>query len=454
MKISQIKLSNVLGIADLEFEAGKFNVISGANGAGKTSVLEAIKSTIKGGVDATLLRKGAERGEIVLVIDDSTTIKKRITANNQVTSVIKDGMKVAPAAAIAAMTDMLSINPVEFMRVPKKQRLTALLDSLPIQADLARLSKIVGRELKFSGDAHALELISALHTQVYDDRTGTNRAVKEKHSTINQLSATLPDGDAGKPAGDLKGLLAQLAEIDANRDSELKRIADKLDGLRKESEERKQAIRDENDAEIAEIRDQIAKLQQKITLLASDSATKIAAEAEAFAGISARAGQQRETTLAEHSESRSGIAGQVATLQQAQTQASKAAQTRDTIGTMRTEAETLEADAARQTATLAALEEYKSELLAALPIDGLTVADGEIYRHGVPFDRLNTQQQVEIAVEIAKLRAGSLGFICVDGLEALDGPHFDAFRKASLATDLQFFVTRVTDGAFGISAEG
>ena len=453
MKISQIKISNILGVADLDFVAGKFNVITGANGGGKTSFLEAIKSTMKGGVDATLLRKGAERGEVVLLIDDGTTIKKRVTANNQPTTVIQNGVKVPHGSALAAMADMLSINPVEFLRVPKKQRLTALLDSLPINADLARLSKIVGRELKFSGDAHALELISALHTQVYDDRTGTNRAVKEKLATINQLSATLPDDDAGLPAGDLNGLLAQLVTIDGEKDAELGRIDAKLAGLRTASDANRQRFRDEGEEEIADLREQIEALNQKITERLAAAQSDVAAEVEAFAGIERLAGKQRETTLATHSERRSGIAGQVATLQQAQTQASKAAQTRETVAEMRTAAESLDADAAAQTATLAALEDYKSELMAVLPIDGLTVTDGEIYRHGVAFDRLNTQQQVEISVEIAKLRAGPLGFICVDGLECLDSAHFEAFRKTSLATDLQFFVSRVSDGPLEITAE-
>ncbi|CAH1654942.1 Exonuclease SbcC [Hyphomicrobiales bacterium] len=60
MKIHHIRISNILGVDQLEFEAGQFNEISGQNGTGKTSVLEAIKSVTQTGHDATLLRKGAE----------------------------------------------------------------------------------------------------------------------------------------------------------------------------------------------------------------------------------------------------------------------------------------------------------------------------------------------------------------------------------------------------------
>lgn len=110
----------------------------------------------------------------------------------------------------------------------------------------------------------------------------------------------------------------------------------------------------------------------------------------------------------------------------------------------------LQKDAERQSESLTAIDAYKMERLSNLPIPGLTVVDGEIQRDGVPFDRLNTAQQVEVAVEVAKLRAGALGIICVDGLELLDSKTFDAFRERALESGLQLFVSRVSDGQFGI----
>ena len=69
MHIQHIKISNILGIRELEFKAGQFVEVTGRNGQGKTSLLEAIKAATQGGHDATLLRKGAEKGEVVLVLD-------------------------------------------------------------------------------------------------------------------------------------------------------------------------------------------------------------------------------------------------------------------------------------------------------------------------------------------------------------------------------------------------
>lgn len=121
MKISHVRISNILGIASLEFTAGKFNLITGPNGQGKTSVLEAIKSVVVGGHDATLLRKGEDKGEVVLLLDDNTEIRKRVTSKSSPLDVIQDGGKVQrPTEIIRALTDMLSVNPVDFL-APRKR---------------------------------------------------------------------------------------------------------------------------------------------------------------------------------------------------------------------------------------------------------------------------------------------------------------------------------------------
>lgn len=454
MHISKIKISGILGIDNLEFSAGRFNVASGPNGTGKTSVLEAIKSVVKGGEDATLLRKGSKRGEIVLLLDDNTEIKKRLTEKTTTTTVERNGVQVQrPTEVIKALTDMLSVNPVDFIRAPKKQRVNVLLESLPMSADPERLAEIVGYTVAVDENKHALEQMSSVRQAVFDDRTGTNRAIREKESTINQLAVTLPDIDAESPDVDKSGLLATLNEIDAKKDAELERISTKLNGFRAERDSKISAIRTGADGLIAGWQAEIDALRNKIDAEKASTARDIAIENEDFSKIESKAAQQREITLAEHSAAREGTSSKLAAIEAQQTLAAKHSQTRQTIRIMRDEADKLKEDAERQTSALDALDAYKSELLAALPIDGLTVTDGEIFRHDVAFDRLNTAQQVEIAVEIAKLRAGKLGVICVDGIELLDSSHFEAFREQILATDLQLFVAKVSDEEFGIISE-
>lgn len=426
LRVAHARITNVLGIKELEFAPGGFTEVRGTNGSGKTSTLEALRSVLKGGHDATLLRNGAEKGEIVLVLDDGTQIRKSITTEKTDVKILRDEKLLSrPAEAIRALHDALSVNPVEFLRAPEKSRVDVLLQVMPIKVDEARLHDIAGQGAVFGLPAklEGVDRIEALKKAVFDDRTGINRAARDKEGTINQLRATLPEVVTDAPETDA-GLLARLNEIDAARDKELQRISEKLAGFKSVSEDKVAALR----AEIAEIE------------------KKIQAEQIAFAEIKSKASASEADARTAHAQARAGVEQQVKAIEEAQKAQTRFEQTRETIARLVGEMDGLKADSQARTDALEALEAYKAELLSSLPIPGLEVIEGKLFRNGIPFDRLNTKQQVDIAVEIAKLRAGELGLICVDGLELIAPEHFDAFRDSAEQSGLQLIISRVADG--------
>lgn len=438
MKIAKVKISNILGVAELEFAPGGFTEISGPNGSGKTSILEAIKATLESGHDATLLRKGSEHGEAVLVLDDGTQLTKTVTPDGSKSIVHRDGKKVPrPGEVLKHLTDMMSVNPVDFLRAPKKDRVRVLLEAMPLEADIAVLTEISGLDVRVPDGIHAMQAIHQVYTQVYDARTGTNRAIKEKKSTINQLELAVPPVPEGA-AGDESELEAKLEELDAGRDAELARITTKLYGIRADTRGAIDDIRTE--------------LQAQIDRLKAEAQAKVDAINAELAKREAQAAAAREKRIAEATAQREPITAQLGLLRQNRDLHARRTQTLETIGVMELELTALEDESAAQTQALAAIEKYKSDLLASLPIPGLEVTDGEIFRNGVHFDRLNTAQQVAISVEIAKLRAGDLGVVCVDGLELLDKDAFEEFKTKSIESGLQLFVTRVSDEEFAINS--
>lgn len=441
MKISHVKISNILGIDDLDFTPGGFTTIEGPNGTGKTSVLEAIKAAVQTGHDATLLRRGAEKGEVVLVLDDGQSIAKRVTADGSKTEVRDaEGKKLGrPAEAIAKLTDMLSVNPVDFLMAPKKDRVRVLLESMPIEVDAAELTRISGIKVTATPGLHALHVIDQVAKQVYDERTGTNRAVKEKDATINQLRAAMPDAIDGAQ-GDEQDLVDKVEEARTSKDTEVARIDTKLAGLRDEARGKIDAIR--------------ADLQAKIDALKAEAQQKVDEINTGLSETERKATTQREKTIAKYNDTVGPLNSALAVIRTNREAAAKRAVTLETIGKLVEELEGLRADAAKQTKALDDIEAYKSKLLANLPIPGLEVKDGEVYRGGVPLDRLNTAQQVEIAVGVAKLRAGQLGVVCVDRIECLDAENFAAFREQMADSGLQLFVTKVGEEEFAINTAG
>lgn len=459
MRVTKVKISDILGIESLEFEAGAFNAFTGDNGEGKTSALNAVKAVLgRDGGDATLLRKGAEVGEAVLVFDDGTEITKRVTAQGTKTTINgPEGKVSATSAMLKGLTDAMSVNPVSFILsrdtpADKRQRLTWLLECLPTEIDQDRLVEIAGPAAKAaSPNWSAFDQIQAVYQTIFDDRTSTNRAIGEKNASINQLEQTLPDDEGGaQVTGDAEGLQANLDRLDAELVTALEGVASKATQYEQDSAERVQKIRGDAAHAKQAKRDAIAALQAELTALQTEEDKKVAEEQAWMAETRGKADTKRAQLRQDHATDKAPIAAALDQIRAGANSLAKAAATRAHIKTFADAVRALEEDSKKMTAQLAALQDYKSELLSDIPVDGLTVDDGEIFRHGVPFDRLNTAQQVDMAVEIAKLRASRAGIICVDGMEALGSEQFALFREKAIESGLQLFVTRVTDSKFAV----
>lgn len=417
VRLSKVIISNVLGIKELEFEPGAFTEVSGKNGQGKTSVLEAIKSVLEGGHDATLLHNGAEKGEIVLVLDDDTTITKRITATKTDHIVEMEGHKLSsPVSLIRGLADILSVNPIDFLRAPAKDRVDVLLEAMPMPVDQPALDKLVGFKVAphLRPGMQALDAIDKMHNLIFDERTGSNRSHKDKNATIKTLRESLPVEQ--KDAPELDTLRAELETLDAAREAELTRVDElqagdqseyetKIAKLRKQAEDLKDALQNKKDTYTA----------------------------------------SKEAINRSHAEKRQAVASKVAAAEEVEKQRIRSQQTRDTITKLEAEAAALLTESENHSEKLDKLNEYKSELLAKLPIPGLEIIEGGVVYNGIAFDRLNSAQQVHIAVEVAKLRSGKLGLICVDGIELLDSNTYAEFREQAVASGLQLVVARVTD---------
>ena len=441
MHVALVKITNVLGIKHLEFEPGKITEISGPNGSGKTSVLETIQAVLKGGNDATLLRTGEAKGEAVLVLDDGTEITRSITATTSTTTIRDaDGKKQSrPSDILRGLTDLYSANPVEFLRAPKKDRVKVQLETMPLKVDPAAIEAITGEPCSASENTHAVDVIDGLHKGYYDQRTGTNRVIDEKKKSIKQLKEAVPDAPAGVD-GSEDEIRTRIKTADDLRDGEEKRITEKLSTIKTQMAEEAGKI----DTALAEA---IAKLQQ-------EAEAQKQALRDKLAGIQVAAEKQRTKNATTHGETVAPLKEALNLIVANRDAHAKREQTLKTITQMEGDLEKYQDEALNYEKIMANLEGYKATLLASLPIPGLEVRAGEIFRDNVAFDRLNTAQQVSIAVEIAKLRTGDLGCCCVDGLELLDPAAYEAFKAQALESGLQMFISKVTGENFAINPQG
>ena len=432
MNIQKIKITNLLGIEDLEFEPSGFTLIEGKNGSGKTSILESIKHALNGGHDAKLLRNGTDKGEIVLILDDGVQLTKTVTqSKSDVKLLDKDGNRInKPQTYIDKLIDMLSVNPVQFLTADKKNRVNYLLEAIPMKLTMEHLEKSLnGMSGRVRDDlsGHALEVIGRIYKQFYDERTGINRALKEKTATMSQLKESLTVSGISKEelSSNIKALENKKGELESKKslfieqainirinklDEEEERFQEAMNKLREEHEDNKRMIFEQFEAQKSEIQ---SKFDNKYLPLLNE----------------------------------------LTSLKEQQKQLASQEKTQELIKQFSNECSNLKTESEKLTQALTNLDNLKNNLMKDLPIQGLEIRDGEIYCQDIVFDKLNTAEQIKIAIEVAKLRAGELGIICVDGIEKLDKDTFNEFKSKAIESGLQMIVTKVSDSELNIQTE-
>lgn len=425
MKVSLIKIQNIMGVSELKFEPGQVTEITGGNAQGKTSILEAIRSVTQGAADARLLRKGEKTGEVVLVLDDGTELGRQFKPGSSAPFVRKGDLKASkPGSYISRMANAFAANPVRFLNGTPKQQVEILLEAMPVEVDEKRVQEITGIKPHKDG-AQGLALLDELTDLIYGERRTLNRQVKERQAAIDRLQDSLPD-DA-----------QDISELKAEREAVTDEIDEATQAANKEIEKNRDKRNKENEkaeAKMKELQEQIENLQSEI--VQRDKYTVN------------RAGEIRNEQEKAIGEKRARLAA----LNEKIDAAGREANTLEFIQSETKRADELKQDSQIATARLEALDKYRAELLGSIPVKGLTIDDGEIHLGGIPFARCSTSQQVTAALEIAKLNAGELGLVCVDGLEVMEPKNYAALIKAAEKADVQLICTRVGEGELEVKA--
>jgi DNA repair exonuclease SbcCD ATPase subunit len=447
VRVSGIRVQNILGLREFEVKPGQITLIEGANGQGKTSLLEAIRAGFTGGHDASLLRQGCEYGEIVIVLDDGKEIIKEITPDKTTVKLSHPdfGELKKPRSIIDQLCDVFALNPIDFLLAPKNTRLQLLLAAIPLKVnerDLAGIMPLLSIQPNTSG--HALQVISVCEKDLYDQRTGVNRVVKEKQTTAKELKKALPEG------GD-ESTVEKLRDAKANQSTFLSEVNFKARKINEDTDAEKQRIRDLASHDVEKLK---AERDEKIELIRRDYQRHIdITQADMSKRIDDLVGANSVShqMLAEESRTRTTeLAEEVADAEAAIEAYRRAKSAREHLQTLLTDAAKFEKQSEELTEALKDLEGIREAMLEDLPIKGLSIENGEIVVDGIQFDRLNESRRVRLAIEVAMLRAKDLRLLCVDGIERLDSQSLAALEQHAKECGIQLILARVTDGAFEV----
>jgi len=499
LRVASVQVRNVLGIREGAIEPGQVTVFAGANGSSKTSWLGSIQAALGGGSLARLARVPAPgeqdpeaepEPEVVLVLQGEGLEEYRVERDGEGVRVRRRvGDSAAfddvgkPQAWLRSLYDPVGSNPVTFLRAADKDRARLLLEALPLTMDrqglAAALEGVEPSVLpRVPQGLHPLEELGLIRDAVFTARTGVNRDQKGKAQAADQTRrnapATVPDDPTPAIAAAeqhvtyLAGALAG-AEADARADEEraltaAQRFHNERDaGVRSTHKETVRGRRAAFDARAAELRAEVERRIQREKDALEAELDGLREQTEAALDVldrglvrdqeqarAARATAERalEATRAELAAAQQRLA----TLrEQAKTSASARA-LHEQARQFEAEAEQLLAESGRLTAALERIDTLTRRLADSLPIDGLSIEGKVVRRYGVPYEQLNTQQQVDIAVDVAVLRARGqrLAAVWVDGAEALDQEHFDHLVRRLTESGCQAFVARVENHDFQV----
>lgn len=448
MRIASVSIENVKGIRSAAFPLGSVTVIKGANGTGKTSIVDAISSVFAGGHDPDLIRQGADKAVVVLTLDDGTTIRKVITPKNSTLDITTaQGLKVTkPAAWVAQLASGFQFDPIAFLEADSKKRTQFLLEAMPISFHPAELKAITGTDFARPID---LEAFAALRQGIYDRRRDANVIQRNIGATLTTLRENLPDGDDQ----DWPGIVAERRQKQADLRAELKTVSD---AIAMQARERKALASAEYDSAVSKAKEECAeKIRQAEAArdaIINESLAKIHKECSS---IDAEAQKAEAEQASEINAELQTVSAELATAEERQKAQAKAEGLRRQIADYAKQSDGKLMESLQCDEQLKQLDALKVAKLSESGIPGLEIVNGEIQVDGIPLDSLNTQRQYVVAFQVATLKGGDLGFLVCDRAESLVGADWDAFREAAAESGYQVVFARAEAGEpLGLDVDG
>lgn len=424
LRVENVKITDIKGVASLEFKAGTVTVISGPNGVGKSSVLHALAAIFEGGNDPDMIRRGAKFGSVTIGLSDGVTIQKTIKPKGSILKVTTEngGLVKGPQTYVKSLTHGMAFDPVGFVEANAKDRLRFLLEAMPITFSAEQLQGALGGVPMRALDLD--EFNSVLDGRL-DQRTETNRSLKQLDATIAQLEGALP------PDGD----------------TDWQMQADQLQTKAAEAEQSIQAAVGDRDVWIeTEKADKVQEHSEKVEVLRLQMVALDKERDEAVREVEREASRIYEESVAETRELLQGLSGQLATARQKAEEATRADATKQTVQGFRDQAASKQATSDELTACIDKMRELKKGVLSELPIPGVDIREGEVYVDDTPWPHVNTSAKYLVAAQVSALEKCALPFKILDSAEQLDGENLGYLKEGYAQAGLQLVLAMVTEG--------
>lgn len=469
MKISKLSIENLYGIEQLELD-GKSVELTGSNGVGKSSVLDAIRLALTNNSKRKyIVKNGQKEGRIYVKLDDGTTIDRKKRTDKSDYKSIKDvnGNEInSPESFLKDIFTPLQLEPVEFLSMSEQEQNRILLNLIKFDKDKKEFIKEnFGEEINWVNyDNSILEILNEIQSkdgQYYQAREEINRNARNEQAIVTDIAKDIPENyDAQKWRNfTLSDKYEALNKMKEYNDKVERAIAYKenynntVNGYKGEYDSNIADINTRKNNEKASIENTIKEYETKIIELKKDlenldNKYKIY-ETEVKGAFDSKVAKLEENIK---------IANEWADKSKMETESietelkiaeemkghineyDRMIEKQEHIELLRKESESL-------TNKIELARELPGKILkdAEIPVKNLTVENGIPLVNGIPVNGLSEGEKLMLCVDVALANPDSLKIILIDGVEKLSEANRNKLYDICKEKGLTIFATKTTN---------
>ncbi len=467
MKVSKIIIKNLFGITEQELDSRSVELI-GENGTGKTSVIDAIKYALTNRSDRDyIVRNGETEGEIIIETDTGLSInRKSRTTQTDYKSVKQNGNIVpSPEAFLRDIITPLQLQPMEFMRMGKKEQNATILNMIDFPWNMETIKGWFGEiptDVNYEQNILAvLNDIQAENGTYFRSRQDVNRDIKAKKSVVEDIKAALPQDYDGSQWENVN-VGALYTEIEKIRESNAK--IEKAKRMKEGHDGKIRSFEADRDIALSALNSEIVSRGNSIETQLATLKEKIASLEKEKQGLAATKADREKVIRSEFNENVARYEEDIAAYEE---YAGKDPQPVDALLKKAKETEKMKSHINEWRRMLSLQEDIKNltekstsytekiekarnlpgEILekATIPIEGLSVKDGIPLINGLPVSNLSEGEKLDLCIDVAIQNPAGLQIILIDGVEKLSTEMRERLYSKCREKGLQFISTRTTD---------
>ena len=390
VKINSLEIENVKKVKAVKLEPSEkgLTIIGGKNGQGKTSVLDSIAWALGG--DKHKPSKAQRDGSLIppnlhIVLSNGLIVERK--GKNSDLKVTDPNGQRAGQQLLNEFVEQLALDLPKFMEVSNKEKAKTLLRIIGAEKELAELE--------------------TAEQNLYNDRMAIGRIADQKKKYADEM--TFYDG---VPAEIISAseLIKQQQDILA-KNGENQRKREQKERYERELAEAQTAF-DMASKRLSEARENAETARKNAIDLLDESTEKLELNIRNIDQLNAKIRSNLDKEKAEE------------------------------------EAKHYAAKYDELTTKIYDVRKKKKELLdnADMPLDGLSVDNGELTYKGSKWDCMSSSDQLKTAAAIVRRLNPDCGFVLMDKLEQMDGDTLKEFGAWLEAEGLQVIATRVSTG--------